>query len=499
MWRCMSGRAIVGLCFLIAVALGNRAFTRTQAADSPYRVRIAYVVPSDRQPQANYREKAAVLVGRIRDFYADQMECNGFGRMTFNVESAADGRPEVHLIHSPMTAAVFADTGHARYVTGKYWEHAFQSVIDAGFRPDDQGEIWLCFVEAQEQVADGSVKNDSTQGNGRFGSGFALCTGLELALGGDPDLIHDHRNYANLTIPAIGPHPLQWHKSFPDYQGDDVSSLAADYISATAHELGHCFLLQHTYINDATKCGNLMGNGFRGWRGYYMPSRFPDEDTRLSRPSALMLRLCPFFRRPAELAVYSDPPKITIQTTPGAMGLTHGVFHLSFTASEPKGPGIAMATLENGRDRDGVGVVTWLEFDGKARTVSGDFETTSMSADQEDTWRVTVLDASGNESIQTIKMTSPRTGIGPSPFISVGHTRVRTGVAVKFKGSVKRPWKYTYLWDFGDGTKGSGALVDHIFAKPGVYHVHLSAIDAGGRIGQIAITMCAKDTDPPDR
>jgi len=398
-----------------------------------------------------------------------------------------------------MTAAVFADTGHAKYVIGKYWDHAFQSVINGGFAPDAAGQVWLCFVEAQDQLANGSIHNDSTQGTGRFGNGFTLCSGLELALGGDPDLIHDHRHYSGLTIPAIGPHPLVLHESFPAYQGDDVSSLAADYLSAVAHELGHCFLLQHCYINDATQCGNLMGNGFRGWRGYFMPGHFPSEDTRLDRPSALMLSLCPFFRKPASLAQYSPPPAIAIQAPEGRMALDHGTLRLSFSVTESKGPGIALATLENGQGRDNVGVVAWKQFDGKSKAVEATFETNAITPGQDDTWRVTVLDSIGNVAYQTVKLTAPRYGLAPNPFLAVAHTQVKAGDSVRFTGSVKRPWHFTYDWDFGDGSTAQGAAQDHVFVKPGLYDVRLTVTDPGGRIGKSSQFMSVATASTPDR
>lgn len=476
---------------LLALAASALFLTGTQKVSaqpqpSAYRVRIAYIIPSDRQPQSRYEDKAAVLMSRIQTFYADQMERSGFGRMTFEVESGSDGKPAVHLVHSKLTAAVFADIGHAKYVAGKYWDHAFQAVIDAGYQPDAPGEVWLCFVEAQEQLADGSVHNDTTQANGRFGNGFALCSGLELALGGDPELIHDHRPYDGLVVPAIGPHPLHPRQSFPSYQGVDVSSLDADYISATAHELGHCFLLQHCYLNDATQCGNLMGNGFRGWRGYFMPEKFPTEDTRLDRPSAVMLSLCPFFKKPAKLLPYSPPPAVTIETPPGDMVLDHGTLRITFTASEPKGPGIAMATLENGQGRDNVGIVAWKEFDGKSKSITATFETNTINPGMEDTWRVAVLDTIGNVTYQTLKLTAPRYGVGPSPFIEVQHSQVRVGASVSFHGEVRRPMRFKYEWDFGDGATAEGPQVEHVFTKPGIYEVKLKATDPGGRVGKIS-------------
>jgi hypothetical protein len=275
--------------------------------------------------------------------------------------------------------------------------------------------------------------------------------------------------------------------------------LAADYISATAHELGHCFLLQHCYLKDATLCGNLMGNGFRGFRGYFLPDRFPTEDTRLDRPSALMLSLCPFFRKPADLTPYAAPPSITIQTPPGKVTLDHGALRVSFTASEPKGPGIAMATLENGQGRDNVGIVAWKQFDGKGKEVHATFETNEVNPGREDTWRVAVMDSSGNVAYQTVKLTAPRYGLGPHPFISVGHTRVKMGVSVTFKGTVMRPWKFWYAWDFGDGTTADTPSVDHVFAKPGVYEVRLIATDSAGRNGQISQFISVTANGPMNR
>jgi PKD repeat protein len=42
---------------------------------------------------------------------------------------------------------------------------------------------------------------------------------------------------------------------------------------------------------------------------------------------------------------------------------------------------------------------------------------------------------------------------------------------------------FTYEWDFGDGTTGSGEHVTHVFAVPGVHTVVLTVIDSAGRRG----------------
>ncbi|HEX8645561.1 MAG TPA: PKD domain-containing protein [Thermoleophilaceae bacterium] len=38
----------------------------------------------------------------------------------------------------------------------------------------------------------------------------------------------------------------------------------------------------------------------------------------------------------------------------------------------------------------------------------------------------------------------------------------------------------TFNWDFGDGTTGSGAIVNHTYARAGTYTVTLRACDCGG-------------------
>jgi PKD repeat protein len=47
----------------------------------------------------------------------------------------------------------------------------------------------------------------------------------------------------------------------------------------------------------------------------------------------------------------------------------------------------------------------------------------------------------------------------------------------------KYSMKLTYSWDFGDGTAGSGAGVDHAFVSPGTYNVTLTVTDPGDALG----------------
>ncbi len=56
-----------------------------------------------------------------------------------------------------------------------------------------------------------------------------------------------------------------------------------------------------------------------------------------------------------------------------------------------------------------------------------------------------------------------------------------------------------YIWDFGDGTYGQGAMLDHGFATPNIYRVYLTVRDNDGLIGTSSRVMTViesgQDTD----
>jgi PKD repeat protein len=42
----------------------------------------------------------------------------------------------------------------------------------------------------------------------------------------------------------------------------------------------------------------------------------------------------------------------------------------------------------------------------------------------------------------------------------------------------------SYAWDFGDGKKGQGAQVDHVYDEPGEYTITLTVTDSAGRVAE---------------
>jgi len=55
----------------------------------------------------------------------------------------------------------------------------------------------------------------------------------------------------------------------------------------------------------------------------------------------------------------------------------------------------------------------------------------------------------------------------------------------------------TYLWDFGDGTGGSGAIAPAVYATPGTYSVTLTVMDPYGTTDTATQTVTVTDPTPP--
>ena len=55
----------------------------------------------------------------------------------------------------------------------------------------------------------------------------------------------------------------------------------------------------------------------------------------------------------------------------------------------------------------------------------------------------------------------------------------------------------SYLWDFGDGTTGTGVTVDHVYQNGGTYNVTLVVMDEDGSIGQDVVEVIIRDPIPP--
>jgi PKD repeat protein len=115
---------------------------------------------------------------------------------------------------------------------------------------------------------------------------------------------------------------------------------------------------------------------------------------------------------------------------------------------------------------------------GDSSTGSGSSASHAYQAAGAYTVVLTVMDTAGHlaSASNTVTVTSPLSAnityspSNPAPLTNVQFTATATGGTAP----------YSYSWDFGDGTNGTGATVSHSYLLPGTYTVILTVADSNG-------------------
>ncbi len=87
---------IMILLILICVYTGNAQESEQNQND--YIVKLFYFIPNDRKPQLDINSKIDTIIRKVQNFYANEMEKQGFGRKTFRYEMDENGNAEVHHV-----------------------------------------------------------------------------------------------------------------------------------------------------------------------------------------------------------------------------------------------------------------------------------------------------------------------------------------------------------------------------------------------------------------
>lgn len=96
-------------------------------------------------------------------------------------------------------------------------------------------------------------------------------------------------------------------------------------------------------------------------------------------------------------------------------------------------------------------------------------------------------------------------GCLPIPVIDIDPTTPEAGESLTVDGSgtvVSNVPEGTvvasYAWDFGDGEKGQGAQVDHVYDEPGEYTITLTVTDSAGRVAEAEQPVTVKPASATD-
>lgn len=183
----------------------------------------------------------------------------------------------------------------------------------------------------------------------------------------------------------------------------------------------------------------------------------------------------------------ATPRWVTIHVVPGGTTVPpRGSVtpDFSFTPVAPNDNEPVLFDASASRSATGT-IVQWLWNFGDGTTGSGERVTHAFRSAGDRNVTLTVIDSIG-ASNSTTKSVPVGQGALPVATIVTSPASPIVGQAVNFNGSTSRaaPGRTirSYDWDFGDGTTGSGASVQHAYGVTGTYTVVLTVTDDAGRM-----------------
>jgi PKD repeat protein len=177
----------------------------------------------------------------------------------------------------------------------------------------------------------------------------------------------------------------------------------------------------------------------------------------------------------------------------------------------PRGSVSAQFTSTQGADNESIifnasastsatGTITqWLWNFGDGSTASGEIVQHAFRSAGTFPVTLTVIDSIGASNSTTQNVTISQ-GALPTATILTSPTNPVIGQSVNFNASTSRPAPgrtiRSFEWDFGDGTRGTGATTTHAYATTGTFTVILTVTDDVGRVATATSTITVGQGNP---
>ena len=175
--------------------------------NAPNKVSLIYFLPSDRDPQPNINSKLNILIKNAQQFYASQMEFQGFSSKTFTFETDQSGNATVYYVYGRFTDAFYRNDTYNKikedilnqFDTTKHVYLVVADISSESIGIVNQGNI--CGVtQSSWNSPDNQLWNRVTGGLVVMpASGRCFAPGIAAhELGHTFSLVHDYRDNAYL-------------------------------------------------------------------------------------------------------------------------------------------------------------------------------------------------------------------------------------------------------------------------------------------------------------
>ena len=177
---------IVFLCFVFLVK-------NIDAAEN-HIIKAVYFVPNDRPIQQHLPPKFSNQIKEVQEFYADQMEFHGYGRMTFEYEKDGNNNPIVHQV-----IGNFSDAYYRNNTSDKVEQEIRQKFHDV------DNNIYIISIDVSYGLINGYCGIAKYEGGPAFIPSTGDCVKdddvinlISHELGHALNLHHDFRNVKNI-------------------------------------------------------------------------------------------------------------------------------------------------------------------------------------------------------------------------------------------------------------------------------------------------------------
>lgn len=363
--------------------VGRDSLPRTAVSFPDYQIRVVYLVPSDREPIANYDAKIRVLLSYVEELYRSSPSLRRERLDGLPFERDGD-QVRVHLVKADQPAAYF-NTGWEKN-DGAQFGRILKYLRENEHDPSRR--VTLVIPETWEV----GPADEGWPGHEARGTSFSPDGGLAVY---SAWILQDR--FCATTVEAqrerlFDRTPVTGRKSYTlKNPNSPTFEFVENAIGGVTHELGHAFGLPHD-IRDTNR--NIMGNGFRKLQANFSPRTRPSEHVGFSVDNARLLMSSRYLAEGLQLDDY-DPPEVeaSIRTT--------------------RKPGQLLVTL-NLKDNTRLRAAVILRMDSSARLLAGmplrgssQVVRETIDGDIDDTtreFRILVTDDGGNVTTTRIPL-----------------------------------------------------------------------------------------------